>query len=124
MALRNYRPNEAGFKAMAVGPEIRKALAEVCEKGKVYAESISPFDPAPASEEDPHYKDSFTVDAEVTIDWRGQYPGPRAAGRLHNTSGHAAAVEYGYSGSSDEKGKSPHRVLGRTLEYLESEARG
>lgn len=112
-----YRPNSAGFRAIANGPEVRRALAEVAGKGKAFAESVSQ-----EFRDTGEYAQSFAV-RETTVEWAGSHPGPRAAVELANTAGHAAAVEYGYEGRSGEPSTSAHRVLGRTLEFLESEGR-
>lgn len=102
-----FKPNNAGFRAMAVGPEIRRALSEVAEKAKGIAEGLAePF------RDTGEYVDSFEV-SEETIQWQGRFSGPRAASRLTNTSGHAAAVEWG-----NEHAHRNHRVLGRTLDAL------
>lgn len=111
-----FKANDKGFRAAANGPGVRKALAEVAEKGKAYAESISQGFRREANPEDV-YADSFEV-KETTVEFGGAHPGPRAAVEVRNTSGHAAAVEYGYKGRSGEPGSSAHRVLGRTLEFL------
>lgn len=103
----NFKPNDAGLRAILNGPEVRRALAEVADKGKEFAESISQD-----FRDSGEYAASFDV-SDVTVDFNGA---PRAAGRLTNTSGHAAAVEVGYRGRSHEESSSAHRVLGRTLE--------
>lgn len=117
MAERAFVANDAGFAAIANGPQIRLALDKVAEKGKQFAESISPYDP---EDDNDHYRDSFEV-RPTTIEWEGEYPGPRAAAELANTSGHAAAVEWGYAGRAGEPSTSAHRVLGRTLDFLDAE---
>lgn len=114
---RAYRANDAGFRAIAVGPEIRKALAEIAEKGKGFAEAAS-ADFADSGD----YGKSFEV-TPVSVIWTGEYPGPRAAVQLQNTSDHAAAVEWGRGGRSATPTRTAHRVLGRTLEFLESEGK-
>lgn len=102
-----YEPNDAGFRAFLIGPEVRRGLAEAAERAKAFAESISQD-----FRDSGEYAESFDV-SDVTVDFNGA---PRAAGRLTNTSGHAAAVEVGYRGRSHEASSSAHRVLGRTLE--------
>lgn len=117
----NFNPNHAGIAAILNGEGVRRVLRKVCEKGKSFAESIAPVDMA-KRDDGVHYKDAFEVRDE-TILWRGEHPGPRAAARLQNTRPYAAAVEYGYRGRSAAESSSAHRVLGRTLDYLESEGK-
>jgi hypothetical protein len=102
-----FKPNSAGFRAMAVGPEIRAALRQVAEVGKEIAEEL-----AQDFRVTGEYADSFEVSDE-TIEWQGRFSGPRAAARLTNTAPHAAAVEWG-----NEHSHRNHRVLGRTLDRL------
>lgn len=97
------RFNQRAFDAMAVGPDVRSACREVVEKGKAYAESISPVDSG-------EYRDSFEV-REETIRFAGK---PRATAVLENTAKHSAAVEWGNQATRGQK----HRVLGRTLDAL------
>lgn len=111
-----YKPNGDGFKRMAAeSPQIKEALRLVAEKAKVYAEGIATHFIVTGD-----YLASFKVDTEV-IAWTGQYPGPRQTAVLQNTSGHAAAVEWGYKGRSGDESTSAHRVLGRTLDALGSD---
>lgn len=117
---RNFKPNQAGFRELAVSAGVRRVLAEIAEKGKAYAEAISPYDVTP--DDEGHYRDSFEV-REETVHWSGRWPGPRAAARLQNTAAYAAAVEYGYEGRAAAPRVDAHRVLGRTLEWLESESK-
>lgn len=119
-----YRSNPAGWKAIANSPGVVAALRAVAEKAKVHAEALAePFRSDDDSEEHKHYADSFEVRDE-TVQWTGEHPGPRAAARLQNTAPHAAAVEYGYAGRADAPNEnSAHRVLGRTLNFLEGETR-
>lgn len=114
---RAYRRNKAGFAAIAVGPELRKALVEIAEKGKAHAEALA----AEFSDID-GYAGAFKVEP-VTIEWSGRHAGPRAAARLVNTSEHAAAAEWGGYGRKGSKPGPAHRVLGRTLEFLEAEGK-
>lgn len=107
MATARVEFNAAGMSAVLVGPDIVEALTAVAEVGKEFAVSISP-------EQSGHYARSFEVTAEV-IDFDGS---PRAAARLANTAGYAAAVEYGYKGTAAEPATSAHRILGRTLDHL------
>jgi hypothetical protein len=106
------RINSAAFKAMAVGPEIRAACLAEAERAKAIAVGL-----AQEFRVSGEYADSFEVSDE-TIDWHGEYPGPRAAGRLTNTAPYAAAVEWGYEGRAGEPSSSAHHVLARTLDAL------
>lgn len=117
---RVYRPNSSGFRDLALSPKVREALARVCEKAKGHAEEISAD--IRSDQEHQHYNESFEVRPE-TVEWAGEHPGPRAAARLQNTAPHAAAVEYGYKGRAAGPTDSAHRVLGRTLEWLEADGR-
>lgn len=91
-------------------PQLRRTLDEFAGKAKAHAEEISQD-----FRETGDYVDSFESGVEE-IDWKGRYPGTRMAGVVRNTSGHAAAVEFG-----NEHVKHPHRVLGRTLEWLDEQ---
>lgn len=109
MAARAFKANQAGVRRIATGPEIRRVVTEAAEKGKAYAESISPRD----DDAGEHYQDSFVID-EITVLDVGRTGAIRAGAALRNTVGHAAAVEWG----NDGNGNKAHRVLGRTLDYL------
>lgn len=106
MAFRAFRPNQRGLTALANGPEIRAVTTIVAEKGKAYAEAISPRD----TDGGEHYQDGFVLD-DITVLDVGRFP--RAGTALRNTVAHAAAVEWG-----NERNGTSHRVLGRTLDYL------
>lgn len=109
MAARAFKPNQAGIRRLATGPEIRRVVTTVAEKGKAYAVSISPRD----DDEGEHYQDGFVVE-EITVLDVGRAGSIRAGAALRNTVDHAAAVEWG----NDGNGNVAHRVLGRTLDYL------
>lgn len=102
-----YNPDHDGLNEIARSPAVRAALAAVANKGKAIAEGLS-ADFADTGD----YASHFKVEAE-TIEWRGEYPGRRAAAYLVNDAPYAAAVEWG--NSRDHK---PHHVLGRTLGML------
>lgn len=121
---RAYRPNSNGFRAIGVGPEMRKVLAAVAEKGKAHAEALAAqFSSTDDSDgEATSYAERFEVQ-DVTVEWSGRHPGPRAAARLVNTSEYAAAVEWGGYGRPGSEPGPAHRVLGRTLEFLDAEGR-
>lgn len=112
MALRNYKPNEAFFKKMAVGPEIKGIVKSIAEDAKTIAKSLSQGFRITGE-----YADSFEASTEI-IEWTGQYPGPRISGKLTATAPYSAAVEWGYKGRSQAETSSAHRVLGRTLDLL------
>lgn len=112
MAARAYRANPDFFRKLAVSEQIRRPLREVAEKAKELAVEL-----AQEFRVTGEYASSFEVRDE-TIDWRGEYTGQRAAARLHNSAGYAAAVEWGKGGRSGDETESNHRVLGRTLDAL------
>jgi hypothetical protein len=117
MAERSFKPNPRFFRDFANGPELRGILRSVAEDAKVIAEHLSTGIRSDR-EDNEHYADSFEVSTD-TIEFHGKYRGPRVVGKLTNTSGHAAAVEWGYRGSKDAPTEtSAHRVLGRTLDVL------
>jgi hypothetical protein len=96
-----YVPNARGWAEIAQSPELRRALTEVGEKAKAYAESISPYDPTP--DDEGHYRDSFRLEPGE-VSFRGI---PRAMIRLYNAEPRIDA----------------HHVLGRTLAWVDGEAR-
>lgn len=109
-----FRVNEAGFRAMATGPEIRAALGAVVDKVKAAAEAdAATFRTEVDRPGHKHYADSFETDTTETTTVAGE---PRAAARLTNTAPHAAAVEWGYKGRAGEPKTSAHRTLGKALE--------
>lgn len=101
-----YKPNSAGFKAMAVGPEIQAAVLAIAEQKKAAAEALSADFIVTGD-----YAASFNVRPGITTLRTGFGSHPVATGILENTSGHAASVEWG--NAHDHK---PHRVLGRVLD--------
>ena len=112
----SYRPNHKGFAQLAVSPGIRRAIHAAAEKGKAYAEGISQDFRRTGD-----YADSFEVADLTVVDFKTKYgAGPRAASRIVNTSGHAAAVEWGHEGRAGEPSTSAHHVLGRTAAQLGS----
>lgn len=101
---RAYRPNNDAFAKMAIGPEVAAAVTAEAVRARGIAESLSE-----SFRKTGEYADSFEVSTtEDTV-----AGARRAAGRLENTSDHAAAVEWG--NSRDSKA---HHVLGHTLEAL------
>lgn len=111
-----YRPNSAGFKALAVSPKVREAVEAEAARGKVIAEGLSQD-----FRKTGNYADSFEVSNE-TVELNTKFGShPVAAGVLTNKAGYAAAVEYGFKGRSAEESSSAHHILGRTLEALAAE---
>lgn len=95
----DYRPNRPGTGELLRTAEMEAVLAAAAERGKAYAEQISPRDTG-------RYASSFRV--ETTR--RGGPNSDRAEARIVNTAEHAGAVEYVNSNG---------RVLGRTAEHIE-----
>ena len=104
-----FKPNHAGFRAMAVGPEVAAAVLSVAEKGRAEAEALS-ADFAKTGD----YEKSFVVRPEVTQLRTGFGSHAVATAILENVSPHAAAVEWG-----NARDHRPHRVLGRVLDGLQ-----
>lgn len=107
MAGAEYRPDRAGWDAVALSPQILAACMAEAERGKVYAVSIAPRS---GDEQGRPYAESFEVEA-TTVDF-GRGP-RRVAAELRNTAPHAAAVEFG-----NRRTPRAQRVLGRTAAYL------
>lgn len=116
-----YEPSEAGWAKIQLSPQILAACVAEAERGKVFAQGISPrstdeersqfadrFDD-PSILTRKAYADSFDVQPGITNDFRE----PRVAARLVNEADHAAAVEFG-----NRVTPKAHRVLGRTAAYL------
>jgi hypothetical protein len=108
----SFQFNEAGLQAWANGPEIQDSMVRIAERGKRVAEGLSED-----FRETGEYADAFEV-RPVTVVVKGK---SRAAAELRNNSGHAAAVEFGYGGRAGAPGRTPHRVIGRTLDALAGE---
>lgn len=106
----HFKPNHAGFKAIAVGPEVAAALLSVAEKGKAIAEALA--EPFRVSGD---YVDSFNARVDETTLRTRFGVHPVAVGVLENTSPHAAAVEFG--NHNDHRA---HHVMARTGEALEA----
>lgn len=110
-----YRSNSAGWAALAVSPKVRAAMEAEATRAKEIAEAL-----AADFVKTGDYASSFEVSTE-TVPLTTRFGVHEvAAGVLTNTSGHAAAVEYGYKGRSDSESSSAHHVLGKTLAALES----
>lgn len=116
-----YEPSRAGLAALAVSPDILAACVAEAERGKKFAEGISPrsteearqhfADVFGADQEHRHYGDSFEV-IPTTFHLAGR---PRAGAVLVNTARHSPAVEFG-----NVRTPRPHRVVGKTAAYLGS----
>jgi hypothetical protein len=102
--------NYAGMARCAVGPELHRAIADMTRNALGFAELIAPSD----SQE---YSAGFRSDVRVIPDFpdrRGSDPPmARWGGYVQNVSSDAIAVEIG------AKGARRHKVLGRTLQWLE-----
>lgn len=79
-----YKPNPGGMKALANSDDMSRAMQQVAEVGKQWAESQAPRDSG-------EYAGAFRV-SPTTV--RGGRRGEdRAGARLANDAPHAAAVE-------------------------------
>jgi hypothetical protein len=92
-----YKADYKGTGELMNGPEMQAVLRQIAEKGKAFAESISP-------ERTGEYKASF----EVTSRSHGGVHGDRAEAQIVNTSDHAARVEW----------QDNYHVLARTADAL------
>lgn len=104
-----FKANSAGFREMAVSPEIAAAVLAIAEEGKAEAEGLS-SDFIRTGD----YIASFGVRPAITELRTGFGSHAVATAILENTSDHAAAVEWG--NSHDHRA---HRVLGRVLDGLQ-----
>ena len=103
-----FKPNSSAFKEMAVGPEVTRVVLEIATKGLPIAQALSAD-----FTNDGDYLANFNVRADIAELRTGFGAHPVAAGVLENTSGHAAAVEWG-----NKHSHKAHHVLGRTLEAM------
>lgn len=85
-----YRADYKGTRELMNSPEMVSVMREVAEKGKPFAESISPVGVPPDDSHPGNYRDSF----EVTAQAHGGVHGDRAEAQLINTSEYAAALEW------------------------------
>lgn len=96
-----FQLNRAGIAKIAVGDALQRAVrSAVVQRAMPYAISISPIGDTREYVSSWRASDGFTVIAGMR----------RAACKLINMSGHAAAVEWGRGGRQ--------RILGRTLDWL------
>ena len=93
-----YRADIGAFRKFMNSPGIQAVMVKVAEKGKAYAEQISPVETG-------DYHGHFHVEP---VDHAG-LRGDRAGAKLYNDSDHAAAVEW----------RLKYRVLGRTVDHME-----
>lgn len=108
-----YAPSKEGIQRCALGPEIHHALSDLVEHALVFAELIAPNDTS-------QYQASFFSEvievADIPFRIRGERM-PRWSGRVGNSSEHAILVEVG-------AGHTPaYRVMGRTLDWIETVSR-
>lgn len=104
----SFKPSSAGFRAMAVGEEIRAAVTAEAEKAKGIAVGL-----AQDFRVTGEYADSFEVSTKTTNLKTGFGSHEVAAGVVTNVAPYAAAVEYG-----NARDHRPHHVLTRTLDSL------
>lgn len=112
-----FKPNTRGLDDLLCGAEMQAVMGDVVEKGRLAAEAIAPVGP----ESDPHrgdYKDSFETDVRVEKPAPRAWGGPRAVGRLTNTTPYAVAVEYGTGGRSAAPTDAAHHVLTRAIDGM------
>lgn len=105
-----YQPDKASIARLAVGPEMREAVADIVGEAVFYAQLIAPSDTRA-------YQSSFFTDVEIAPDIPYRVlgePMARWCGRVVNDDRSAIYVEVG---SRDEEG---YRVMRRTLEWIES----
>lgn len=103
MADARYDPNDAGWAAIRMSPEILAACLAEAERGKTYAEGVSPEDSGA-------YKQAFKVKATTADIGRG---GRRVAAELYNDDPAAAPLEFG-----NKRMPRPQRIFGRTAGFL------
>lgn len=111
--VRRYDPNQSEIERCASGPQLRAAVTEIAHKAKQVAEMTSPdgFE---------GYEYQFEVDVEVVPDipFRRQgEPMERVSAFLVNQSRLAVLVEVG------GKFSEPYRILGRTLKWIDMQAK-
>lgn len=109
-----FEPDKLGIARCAVGPELRHAVSSIVHEAILYAELIAPNDEG-------EYQASFRTDVIVVPDipYRVQgEPMARWSGRVVNDSRHAILVEAG--GGNGPRFTADHRVLRRTLQWIET----
>ncbi len=107
--------NFAGMARCAVGPELHRAVSEVTANALTFAELIAPND----SHE---YQAGFRSGVRIIPDFPDRFgadpPMARWGGHVSNVARNAVIVEVG------AKATRPYRILGRTLDWLETVADG
>ncbi len=112
-----FEPDKEGIARCAVGPELRAAVSEIVHEAIIFSELIAPDDEG-------EYQASFFTDVLVVPDIPYRVigePMARWSGRVGNSSRHAILVEVG--GGNGERFTNDHRVMRKTLEWIESTAR-
>lgn len=111
MAAGIFKSNSAGWKALAIGPEVAAVVSAEAARALPIAEGLA----APFTERG-EYASSFDVRTEIgtytSKEWGAH---PVVVGILENTSPHAAAVEYG-----NEDDHRAHHVLSHTMDAMAS----
>jgi hypothetical protein len=111
MRFDGYEPDREGLAQCAVGREIKRAVTTIVKEAIEYAQLIAPND-------DGDYQRGFSTDVQIVPDIpyrvRGE-PMARWSGRVVNSVPHAILVEVG----SGRNGQFEHRVMRRTLEWIE-----
>lgn len=106
-----FEPSKTGIAACAVGPEIRSAVGSIAREATMYAQLIAPSDTR-------GYQSGFRTEVQIVPDIpfrvRG-FPMRRWSGEVVNTDPSAIWVELAQGGDG-------HRVMRRTLEWIESVA--
>lgn len=92
-----YKPDFAGTNGLMNSPEMQEAMRSAAEKGRAFAESVSP-------ERTGEYRASFSVSARA----HGGAHEDRAEATLVNNSPHAARVEW----------QDGYHVLARTADFI------
>ncbi len=110
-----FEPDRPGIARVAVGHQLRHAVSQIVEHAIVYAELIAPNDEG-------EYQASFSTEVEIIPDIPFRVvaqdkPMPRWAGRVVNSSRHAILVEVG--GGNGQRFSNDHRVMRRTLQWIE-----
>ena len=111
--VRRFDPNKSEIQRCASGPALRAAVTEIAHKGKQIAEATAP-------EGFEGYEYQFEVDVEVVPDipYRRQgEPMERVSAFLVNQSRLAVLVEVG------GKNSEAYRILGRTLKWIDMQAK-
>jgi hypothetical protein len=108
MAQSSFQPNSSGIRDLMDSTELQAACVAEAERAQAIAEGL-----AAEITRTGEYERSFQVrpDRVVVVTRRGI--SIRNGAVLENTSGHAAAVEWG-----NAHDHTPHHILNRTLDLL------